>query len=452
MNMELFSSMQEGVNFLNYKANQRIIELEDFCKINKEEIYNNVAKCKTIFTRYNEENLIENVLLIDEQLKNEDLIPEEIEKLNTKKDELLASLKKFLDELLVRYNNETINLEDKMKYLSDKEDIEFAYKKILNRSLELQNKQDIIEKIETNYSEARNFDVTKYKSESSTFHMISEFLKATNKDTIEINNINDELNLNNLFVVKIEEAPSELLIEDEETINKIDDNTLTIESDTSFFGVDDNLTESILNNERINLEETNTVENNETNKSESITLDELIQNEEKALDVEIEEEIVPNFEDVEIESIVDLSSTIESQEKNVELSSITDNKEDKSLLEEENNQEEEAISLENIFNTNEYILEEPEKEQEKGNASLTYTLDKNDNLYNLAFALFQDEKLVNPAIEIIIQENKENIENKLKEENLSMSEDIYKKSGVLSGVNLDLSNVFEKVIEKQNQK
>ena len=73
MNMELFSSIQEGKDFLNYKANKRINKLEDLCEKNQTEIDKNIEKCGLIFSKYETENLIEELL----KFENSKAIPNE---------------------------------------------------------------------------------------------------------------------------------------------------------------------------------------------------------------------------------------------------------------------------------------------------------------------------------------------------------------------------------------
>ena len=203
MNMELFSSIQEGKDFLNYKANKRINKLEDLCVKNQTEIDKNIEKCGLIFSKYETENLIEELLKFENSkaTQNEEDYNRELEKITNR-------INEFLENLITKYNEESIDLSKKMEYLSDKEDIEFAMKKINNRKEELEDKKGLIEKIENEFSTARSFNVNNYLANSITFKMINDFLnneKETNIETEEIKEI--EPLTTELYVVKIEEAP-----------------------------------------------------------------------------------------------------------------------------------------------------------------------------------------------------------------------------------------------------
>ena len=157
MNMELFSSIQEGKDFLNYKASKRINKLEDLCVKNQTEIDKNIEKCGLIFSKYETENLVEELLKIE----NSKAIPNE-EEYNRELEKITNKINEFLENLITKYNEESIDLSKKMEYLSDKEDIEFAIKKINNRKEELEDKKGLIEKIENEFSTARSFNVNNY--------------------------------------------------------------------------------------------------------------------------------------------------------------------------------------------------------------------------------------------------------------------------------------------------
>ena len=88
------------------------------------------------------------------------------------------------------------------------------------------------------------------------------------------------------------------------------------------------------------------------------------------------------------------------------------------------------------------VIEEPKEE-----SNLTYTIDENDTISSIGAALFPEEKLTNIAIKRIIEENKEVIDQKLQEKNLKYEEKYNNEPGILTGITLNLSNVFDKVIE-----
>ena len=439
MNMELFSSIQEGKDFLNYKANKRINKLEDLCVKNQTEIDKNIEKCGLIFSKYETENLIEELL----KFENSKAIPNE-EEYNRELEKITNKINEFLENLITKYNEESIDLSKKMEYLSDKEDIEFAMKKINNRKEELEDKKRLIEKIENEFSTARSFNVNNYLANSITFKMINDFLnneKETNIETEEIKEI--ETLTSELYVVKIEEAPEELKIKDSEEETSNEEIVTSTVQDTSFFGIDDNLTEAILNDEKIDFKEV-AEETPTPFEVENVAEDAkpIIDNNEN----EVEEEAL----DVELEKAPDLDiapAEIKLDTINEEVNSLEPEKE---VVQEETNIA--PTSTENSTETSNETSPEETPAIEKSEApkeenNLTYTIDENDTISSIGAALFPEEKITNIAIKRIIEENKEVIEQKLQEKNLKYEEKYNNEPGILTGITLNLSNVFDKVIE-----
>lgn len=435
MNMELFSSIQEGKDFLNYKANKRINKLEDLCVKSQTEIDKNIEKCGLIFSKYETENLIEELLKFEnsKDIPNEEEFNRELEKITNK-------INEFLENLITKYNEESIDLSKKMEYLSDKEDIEFAMKKINNRKEELEDKKGLIEKIENEFSTARSFNVNNYLANSITFKMIKDFLnneKETNIETEEIKEI--EPLTSELYVVKIEEAPEELKIKDSEEETSNEEIITSTVQDTSFFGIDDNLTEAILNDEKIEFKEV--VEEAPTPfEVENVAEDAkpIIDNnenevEEQALDVELEK--APDLDIAPAEIKLD---TINEEVKTSEpVNEVVQEKTNIVPIAAETNNE----------TSNETAPEETATIEKKEENNLTYTIDENDTISSIGAALFPEEKLTNIAIKRIIEENKEVIDQKLQEKNLKYEEKYNNEPGILTGITLNLSNVFDKVIE-----
>lgn len=435
MNMELFSSIQEGKDFLNYKANKRINKLEDLCVKSQTEIDKNIEKCGLIFSKYETENLIEELLKFEnsKDIPNEEEFNRELEKITNK-------INEFLENLITKYNEESIDLSKKMEYLSDKEDIEFAMKKINNRKEELEDKKGLIEKIENEFSTARSFNVNNYLANSITFKMIKDFLnneKETNIETEEIKEI--EPLTSELYVVKIEEAPEELKIKDSEEETSNEEIITSTVQDTSFFGIDDNLTEAILNDEKIEFKEV--VEEAPTPfEVENVAEDAkpIIDNnenevEEQALDVELEK--APDLDIAPAEIKLD---TINEEVKTSEPVN--------EVVQEETNIVPIAAETNNET-SNETAPKETATIEKKEENNLTYTIDENDTISSIGAALFPEEKLTNIAIKRIIEENKEVIDQKLQEKNLKYEEKYNNEPGILTGITLNLSNVFDKVIE-----
>ena len=432
MNMELFSNIDEGTNFLNYKAKNRITNLENLCNQDEKDILDYINSCSNIFQKYNKNNLIEEIYNVDSELQSlnsNDIDENKITELKGKREIASFEFKQFIEELQSLYDNENLDLSKKACYLSDREDIEFAYKKIINRSLDIHDKKNIIGSIEESYPEAREFNVDEFKKTSITFKMINDYMSPSTNDssiepTIETNNEKssapefDE----DLYVIKISEAPENLKIKDKEETKKIEDNNpIPVESDTTFFGEDDALTESILNNDIPQFEE---VEEVKTTPLEDIPLD---------------VDLVPVTDNEEKEH-----NSNKDESKNLkEVSNLSENK----ISVEENNSEEKAKE-----NSEESEVIAPAEEPQKEHSSneMTYTMDENDTLSNIALALFEDQTLADKAVNKIIKNNKEAIDKRLAEKNITDDKNIATEKGILTGITLNLSKVFEEVVKNNN--
>lgn len=432
MNMELFSNVDEGTNFLNYKAKNRITNLENLCNQDEKDILDYINSCSNIFQKYNKNNLIEEIYNVDSELQSlnsDDIEENKITELKGKREIASFEFKQFIEELQSLYDNENLDLSKKACYLSDREDIEFAYKKIINRSLDIHDKKNIIGSIEESYPEAREFNVDEFKKTSITFKMINDYMSPSTNDssfepTIETNNEKssapefDE----DLYVIKISEAPESLTIKDKEETKKIEDNNpISVESDTTFFGEDDALTESILNNDIPQFEE---VEEVKTTPLEDIPLD---------------VDLVPVTDNDEKEH-----SSNKDESKN--LKEVSDSSEN-TISVEENNSEEKAKE-----NSEESEVIPPAEEPQKEDSSneMTYTMDENDTLSNIALALFEDQTLADKAVNKIIKNNKEAIDKRLAEKNITDDKNIATEKGILTGITLNLSKVFEEVVKNNN--
>ena len=432
MNMELFSNIDEGTNFLNYKAKNRITNLENLCNQDEKDILDYINSCSNIFQKYNKNNLIEEIYNVDSELQSlnsDDIDENKITELKGKREIASFEFKQFIEELQSLYDNENLDLSKKASYLSDREDIEFAYKKIINRSLDIHDKKNIIGSIEESYPEAREFNVDEFKKTSITFKMINDYMSPSTNDssfepTIETNNEKpstpefDE----DLYVIKISEAPESLKIKDKEETKKIEDNNpISVESDTTFFGEDDALTESILNNDIPQFEE---VEEVKTTPLEDIPLD---------------VDLVPVTDNEEKEH-----SSNKDESKNLkEVSNSSKN----TISVEENNSEEKA--KENLEES-EVIPPAEEPQKEDSSNEMTYTMDENDTLSNIALALFEDQTLADKAVNKIIKNNKEAIDKRLAEKNITDDKNIATEKGILTGITLNLSKVFEEVVKNNN--
>lgn len=434
MNMDLFSNLEEGTNFLNYKARIRIDSLKNICKTNNDDILEYINSCDEIFSRYNKNNLIKDLYQIDLDLNNIDsqnLDENKIKELNHKREVISFEFKKFLEELHSLYDNENLDLTKKTKYLSDREDIEFAYKKIINRSLDIQDKKSTISMIKEAYPDAINFNVNEFKNNSITFKLIKDYTKDFAKEESEEEPVESkETYINNdLYVVKISEAPEELKLPDkEESKEETHSENIVTENDTSFFGIDDALTESILNNEAPTFEE---VAEEEPTKLEDIPLD---------------VDLVPVTEDSE-PSLEEKSSPETKAEEEVAITEATPNEEKKELTT-ETKKEESSNKQEENTEVKEETIAEPEPAEEQ----MTYTMDEHDTIHNIALALFEDENLAQIAVRKIIENNKEDIDKKLQEQNITDQSNLENQENILTGLTLNLSKVFEEVVSSNETK
>lgn len=432
MNMELFSNIDEGTNFLNYKAKNRITNLENLCNQDEKDILDYINSCSNIFQKYNKNNLIEEIYNVDSELQSlnsDDIDENKITELKGKREIASFEFKQFIEELQSLYDNENLDLSKKASYLSDREDIEFAYKKIINRSLDIHDKKNIIGSIEESYPEAREFNVDEFKKTSITFKMINDYMSPSTNDssfepTIETNNEKpsapefDE----DLYVIKISEAPESLKIKDKEETKKIEENNpISVESDTTFFGEDDALTESILNNDIPQFEE---VEEVKTTPLEDITLD---------------VDLVPVTDNDEKESSSNKDETKNSKE-------VSDSSENTISVEENNTEE----KIKENSEESEKIAPAEEPQKEDSSNEMTYTMDENDTLSNIALALFEDQTLADKAVNKIIKNNKETIDKRLAEKNITDDKNIATEKGILTGITLNLSKVFEEVVKNNN--
>lgn len=432
MNMELFSNIDEGTNFLNYKAKNRITNLENLCNQDEKDILDYINSCSNIFQKYNKNNLIEEIYNVDSELQSlnsDDIDENKITELKGKREIASFEFKQFIEELQSLYDNENLDLSKKASYLSDREDIEFAYKKIINRSLDIHDKKNIIGSIEESYPEAREFNVDEFKKTSITFKMINDYMSPSTSEssfepTIETNNeISSAPEFDeDLYVIKISEAPESLKIKDKEETKKIEDNNpISVESDTTFFGEDDALTESILNNDIPQFEE---VEEVKTTPLEDIPLD---------------VDLVPVTDNDEKEPSSNKDETKNSKE-------VSDSSENTISVEENNTEEK---TKENSEESEEIApAEEPQKEDSTN--EMTYTMDENDTLSNIALALFEDQTLADKAVSKIIKNNKEAIDKRLAEKNITDDKNIATEKGILTGITLNLSKVFEEVVKNNN--
>ena len=83
---------------------------------------------------------------------------------------------------------------------------------------------------------------------------------------------------------------------------------------------------------------------------------------------------------------------------------------------------------------------------------MTYIMDEHDTIHNIALALFEDENLAQIAVRKIIENNKEAIDKKLQEQNITDQSNLENQENVLTGLTLNLSKVFEEVVSSNETK
>ena len=239
-------------------------------------------------------------------------------------------------------------------------------------------------------------------------------------------------------MIKISEAPESLKIKDKEETKKIEDNNpISVESDTTFFGEDDALTESILNNDIPQFEE---VEEVETTPLEDIPLDvDLV----PVTDNDEKEHSSNKDESKNLKEVSDSSENTISVEENNSEEKAKENSEEKAKENSEEKTKENSEESEVIP-----PAEEPQKEDSSN--EMTYTMDENDTLSNIALALFEDQTLADKAVNKIIKNNKEAIDKRLAEKNITDDKNIATEKGILTGITLNLSKVFEEVVKNNN--
>ena len=98
------------------------------------------------------------------------------------------------------------------------------------------------------------------------------------------------------------------------------------------------------------------------------------------------------------------------------------------------------------------VKEETITEPETAEEQMTYTMDEHDTIHNIALALFEDENLAQIAVRKIIENNKEAIDKKLQEQNITDQSNLENKENILTGLTLNLSKVFEEVVSSNETK
>jgi len=237
---KLFSSSAEYLDFLNAIAYRRVKNLKKENDTFQAEVNSAVEKCGILFQSNGAEaNYITEIIDIEDKItdaERKNLSSTDIGELSLKRESLYNKYNKFLGTLP----------------LEVKEDIEFNFKKIVDRRLRIAHTNEIITQITTEFPNSLSIDFNSISSQP-IFKKINGFLKPQTmevEDEKESEPVKEEVKEEMPYVVKIEMANDslvdnkELEEEPEEEISAAD---LTFETDNSFYDPEDTFTSQVEN-------------------------------------------------------------------------------------------------------------------------------------------------------------------------------------------------------------
>jgi hypothetical protein len=235
INMEnLFTNNQEYITFCNLKAKGRIISLEKSEKQYADEIEQTLKKCGEICENYQSSNYINEILDIETKLQSiegQRYSANQLEELTSKKTDIYH-----------KYNNFLAGLP-----LNTREDLEFLTKKLFDRQARLKKSQELISEIEDEYRDARSLNVEETFKTLPILMSISSYLTKEDKEQTMEEEV-DSQKINLPYVVKITEAPAQLLSNLKEDKAPTEEETMQeLSTDNSFFDPTDDFTTSIEN-------------------------------------------------------------------------------------------------------------------------------------------------------------------------------------------------------------
>lgn len=202
---KLFTNYNEYVDFLNAIAHRRIKKLDRSKTQYEDEINEVLEKAGKIFEQFGSRiNFIQEIIDVEIKIQNDKTNnqKDEFEDVNLKRESLYNKFNQFLEQLP----------------LDEREDLEFYFKKILDRRLRANQTGELITQIKNEYPAAEDLTVIEIM-EQPTFKKINSFLnEKTSQIDPETETDNKIEETNNLpYVVQIKEAPASLFeIEKEE--------------------------------------------------------------------------------------------------------------------------------------------------------------------------------------------------------------------------------------------
>lgn len=397
----------------NLKAKKKIKRIEENVDIFDKEIKESMDKCDELFSKYNADiNYLSELMEVENDLQNENSKRHSSsESLLAKKDSILEELKEFQSKLP----------------LTAKEDLSFLMKKIKDRQKREDDNLQELKQIEELYPNAREYDV---KAAYTIFPFSAIKLYLHPEEMAESGLEGEEESIitaaphNMPYVVSIKKYNEPVEDSETETESPLDENlSAETESDNTFFESGDKLTSAINNN---------------------VTAPEVTKEEETSV------LLAPG-----IEENIDIIAPMETSFDEVvsPLNSIEESTplEDKTTPVEE--KEETPEKEESVISEAPIIAEAPKKEvkEEKEEPKedtpvepetneVKYTLEEGLSLSDLALALCEDTEGWND----IYKANKNAIEKRLKENNITDLNDIENNTEIFKGLELIIPNEFTK--------
>lgn len=397
----------------NLKAKKKIKRIEENVDIFDKEIKESMDKCDELFSKYNADiNYLSELMEVENDLQNENSKRHSSsESLLAKKDSILEELKEFQSKLP----------------LTAKEDLSFLMKKINDRQKREDDNLQELKQIEELYPNAREYDV---KAAYTIFPFSAIKLYLHPEEMAESGLEGEEESIitaaphNMPYVVSIKKYNEPVEDSETETESPLDENlSAETESDNTFFESGDKLTSAI---------NSNVTAPDVTKEEETSVL--LAPGIEENIDI-----IAPmetSFDEV-VSPLNSIEESIPLEDKNTPVE-----------VKKETPEEEESVISEAPI-----IAEAPKKEvkEEKEEPKedtpvepetneVKYTLEEGLSLSDLALALCEDSEGWND----IYKANKNAIEKRLKENNITDLNDIENNTEIFKGLELIIPNEFTK--------
>ncbi len=242
----LFKSKQDFDIFCYMKAKARISSLERKIKSYEEDITKSLDLTSKIFQKYGvSTNYISQINDINSRIENveSDRFNEQLQSLYNERDTLYSNYDAIIEKMS----------------LTDKEDLEFNAKKVLNRKLRINDAKDTINEIETKYPGVKDFDYGIGYSTLEIFKEIKSYLSPEEEFEVDQKATKLEDQKEKLislpYVIRITKAPDNLL-ESWKSVKPIPKEEVveaSVESDNSFYDPTDNFTSSFANDKVVPL-------------------------------------------------------------------------------------------------------------------------------------------------------------------------------------------------------